>query len=297
MEESCYAERRLHRSLMEDPGREVSEKELQDLADPDTRDNYRILLGFRRKLLEAGTVEGCYRDLFRAGSIEAPALFLGQLAHVIVRNVLEGCDDPLQLRAAELFFREQKASLRDGQVLVADLETVDSYAAGSRYGSMGRLIVEAQGSLGKADLDVLDRANAALYWERESRYDTAISLTYGRAALEALCRVIEAWVAHFFGTRIAVTPLRKIEETRWAWHIGLDAESTAILNDLWNGNPVDAGRMRRVLALFRMDFAQPGDMRQDIAGRPAYLALSADADDVVRLKPQNLLMNLPIHEA
>ena len=41
---------------------------------------------------------------------------------------------------------------------------------------------------------MLDRANAALYWERESRHDTVISLTYGRPALDALRRVIEAWV-------------------------------------------------------------------------------------------------------
>ena len=38
-------------------------------------------------------------------------------------------------------------------------------------------------------------------------------------------------------------------------------------------------------------------MRRDIAGRPVYLALAADADDAVRMKPQNLLLNLPLHEA
>jgi hypothetical protein len=38
-------------------------------------------------------------------------------------------------------------------------------------------------------------------------------------------------------------------------------------------------------------------MRTDIAGRTVYLALSADANDQVRMKPQNLLLNLPLHEA
>ena len=40
-------------------------------------------------------------------------------------------------------------------------------------------------------------------------------------------------------------------------------------------------------------------MRRDIAGRPVYLALAADDEDgVVRMKPQNLLLNLPpAHEA
>ena len=120
--------------------------------------------------------------------------------------------------------------------------TVEMHAAGNRYGSIGRLIVEAQGALGKVDLDVLDRANAAIYWERESRYDTVISLTYGRPALEALGRVIEAWIAHFLGLRVAVKPIRKIDEPRWAWHIGLDAESSALLNELWAGSEVDHGQ-------------------------------------------------------
>jgi len=216
---------------------------------------------------------------------------------VILRNLLEGCEDPLQLRAAELLFREQKATLQDGHVLLADLETVQMHASGNRYGGIGQLIVEAQGSLGKVDLDVLDRANAALYWERESRHDTVISLTYGRPALDALCRVIETWVAHFHAVEVAVKPLRKIEEARWAWHIGLDAESTEILNALWSGEQVDAGRMRNVVALFSMQFADPAVMRDGLTGRAVYLALSVDEAQVVRMKPQNLLVNLPLREA
>jgi len=216
---------------------------------------------------------------------------------VILRNILDGADDPLRLRAAELFFREQKATLQDGHVLLADRETVEMHAAGSRYGSIGKLIVEAQGALGKVDLDVLDRANAALYWERESRHDTVISLAYGRAALDALARVIEAWVAHFHALEVAVRPLRRIEEARWAWHIGLDAESTEILNELWSGAQVDAGRMRNIVALFSMQFADAAAMRDSVAGRTVYLALSVNDEQVVRMKPQNLLLNLPLREA
>jgi hypothetical protein len=255
-----------------------------------------MLLRFRDRLLAAGSVEGCYMGLFK-GAIDVPPLFIEQLAHVILRNLLEGCEDPLQLRAAEVFFREQKATLQEGHVLLADLETVEMHAAGNRYGSIGKLIVEAQGSLGKVDLDVLDRANAALYWERESRHDTVISLTYGRAALDALCRVIESWVAHFHAVEVKVSPLRRIEEAHWAWHIGLDAESTEILNELWAGSQVDAGRMRNIVALFAMRFADPALMRESVAGRPVYLALSVNEAQVVRMKPQNLLTNLPLREA
>ena len=293
VDDSCEAELRLHAALMSDPRREVAQEEVDQIADEDARDNYRILLRFRRRLLEAETVEGCYMSLFK-GDVDVPPLFVEQLAHVILRNMLDACEDPLRLRAAEILFRGQKATLHDGHVLLADLELVEMHAAGTRYGGIGRLIVEAQGTLSKVDLDVLDRGNAGMYWERESRFDTVLSVAYGQAGLDALCRVIEAWVAHFFGASVAVSPIRNIEEQRWAWHIGLDAESTAILNELWHGGEVEQGRMRRVLALLRMDFHDPVELRPELAGRPVYLALSCDENEVVRMKPQNLLVNLPL---
>ena len=281
---------------MESPRRPLSESDLSQVEDLDARDNYRLLMRFRDRLLAAGTVEGCYMGLFK-GTIDVPPMFIDQLAHVVMRNILDGCDDPLRLRAAELFFREQKATLQEGHVLVADDETVQMHATGSRYGGIGRLVVEAQGDLRKTELDVLDRANAALYWSRESRHDTVISLTYGRPALDALCRDIEAWIWHFLQIKTDVKPMRRIDEAHWAWHVGLDAESTAILNELWAGGEIEAGRMRRVLALFALQFDDPRAMRADIAGRTVYLALSCGEDEVVRMKPQNLLINLPLHEA
>jgi hypothetical protein len=295
VEESGDAERRLHAALMESPRRKVSEKELAAVEDADARDNYRVILKFRQKLLDAGTVEGCYMSLFKA-PIDIPPMFVDQLVHVVLRNILDGTDDALQLRAAEVFFREQKATIHEGHALLADLETVEMHASGNRYGSIGRLIVEAQGDLAKVDLDVLDRANAALYWERESRHDTVISVTYGRPALEALCRVIEAWIFHFLRTKVSVKPVRKIEEAPWGWHIGLDAESTAILNELWSGKEIEQGRMRNILTILALQFDDPAAMRTDIAGRTIYLALACE-EGVVRMKPQNLLTNLPLHEA
>ena len=286
---------RLHASLMESPRRPLGEAELASIEDADARDNYRLLLRFRDRLIEAGTVEGAYLSLFK-GPIDVPPMFIDQLAHVVLRNMLDATEDPLRLRAAEVFFREQKATIRDGHVLLADLETVEMHAAGSRYGSIGKLIVEAQGELGSVDLDVLERANAQLYWSRESKHDTVISLTFGRPALDAFARVIEQWIAHFLALEVKVKPIRRIDEARWAWHIGLDAESSAILNELWAGSQVDQGRMRNILALFALDFPDPAAMRRDIAGRTVYLALSAE-DEVVRMKPQNLLLNLPLHAA
>jgi hypothetical protein len=46
--------------------------------------------------------------------------------------------------------------------------------------------------------------------------------------------------------------------------------------------------------LFELAFADPADMRASIAGRPVYLAMAMDAEQRLKLKPQNLLLNLPL---
>jgi hypothetical protein len=66
------------------------------------------------------------------------------------------------------------------------------------------------------------------------------------------------------------------------------------MNDLYRGQEVDEDRLRRIVALFRLDFADPALMRADIAGRPVYLGLGMDGEKRIRLKPQNLLVNLPL---
>ena len=70
--------------------------------------------------------------------------------------------------------------------------------------------------------------------------------------------------------------MRKIEEAPWAWHIGLDAESTAILNELWAGKRDRAGPHAQHPRLFALQFDDPAAMRADIAGRTVYLALSCE---------------------
>ena len=178
--------------------------------------------------------------------------------------------------------------------MLADLETVGMHATGGSLGSLGRLIVESQAPLARVDLDVLDTENAHVYWMRDQRHDLVISMNFGRAANQAFCRVIEKWILHFFSVAVSVRPLRAIEDRAWAWHIGLDSESTAMLNALWSGEEIEPGTLRRMLALFRLDFEDPAAMRADLVGKPVYMALSMDENGVVRMKPQNLLLNLPL---
>ena len=293
-EESGPNEIALHEALMEDPRRDPPASALGAVEDADARDNYRVLLAFLGRLKRAASLESCYLGIFSGGEVAVPPLFIDQLAQIIVRGILEGCDDALEPRAGELFFREQKASTDDGAVMLADLETIEMHATGGSLGSLGRLIVESQAPLATVNLDVLDTENAQAYWLRDQRHDFVISMNFGRAANKAFCRVMEKWIRHFFGVSVSIRPMREVEDHAWAWHIGLDAESTALLNGLWRGDEVEPGDLRRLLALFRLDFEDPAAMRADIAGRPIYMALSMNENGVVRMKPQNLLLNLPL---
>jgi hypothetical protein len=293
VEESGANEIELHEALLEDPRQTIDVQTLEGIEDADARDNYRVLLSFFERLKHAACLEACYLGIFD-GAVDVPPLFVDQLAQIIVRSVLDGCEDPLEARAAELFYREQKANTDDGVVMLADLETVEAHASGGSLGNLGRLIVEAQSPLASINLDVLDTENAPAYWQRDQRHDFVISLNFGRAANKAFCRVVEKWIRHFHGVAVSVQPLRAIEDRSWSWHIGLDAESTGLLNDLWRGDEIEPGRLRLLLALFRLDFEEPAAMRPDVAGKPVYLALSMDEGGVVRMKPQNLLLNLPL---
>lgn len=295
--ESCAAERALHRALSDDPRRPVTAAELAALADPDARENYGVLLGFRDRLLAAATLEDAYLGLFlesARGGPPTPPLFIDQLAHVILRAVLDGAEDPMRARAGELFFRPQKVTINDGAVMLADEEVVEMYAASGGFGNVGRLLVEANLPPRSVELDVLSADNAAAYWSRDERHDTVLDLTFGRHGLDALCRVLEAWVRHFLDVVVAIQPMQQIRDERWVWHVGLDAEASAIMNDLYQGRAVEDDRLKRILALFRLDFADGSVMRADIAGRPVYLGLAIDAKNRLRLKPQNLLVNLPL---
>lgn len=293
IEESLPGEIAFHERLLESPRRVVAPAELESIEDADTRFNYSVWLRFRDRLVTAPNLETAYAGMF-AGTVDVPPLFLDQLAQIILRNVLHGVEDPLEARAGELFFREQRVSVDDGRILFADLETVEMHASGSAYGSLGRLIVEAKTPMKSVNLDVLDAENAPMYWLRDQRHDFVVAMNYARPALKAFARVMERWIEHFSGVRVTIEGLRDIRDEKWAWHIGLDAQSTAVLNELWRGEEVENGRLQRVLALFCMTFADPGAMRADIAGRPVYLALAMDEDSVVRMKPQNLLTNLPL---
>lgn len=308
--ESCAAETALHEALLDTPGRAVAAAQLEAIADADARDNYRAFLAFRDALLAAGSLEACYCGLFRRGPIAIAPLFIDLLVQAILRNVLDDSDDAFEVRAAELLFRPQRITRQDGQVLAGDRDVLDRLNDTAGFGELGRLLAQAQAPLRSARLEVLAPDNAARYWQADTRHDVLLDLRHelkqelghglqftlspARSGLKALACVLEKWIAHLMGLHVRIRPEQQIDDPQWRWHVGLDAEATALLNDLYDDRPVEPERMGRLISLFRLDFADPAEMRADVAGRPVYLGLAMTADQLLRLKPQNLLLNLPL---
>ena len=286
-------ERALHASLLEAPRRAVAAAEVAALSDADARENYRVMLRFRDRLLAAPTLEAFYADLFRA-DVAVPPDFIHHTVQVILRGLLEGASG-LEARAAEIFFRRQQVSVQDGSVMAADYETVQLHAETGGFGNIGRLLREGRQATRTVELDVLDEGSAALYFERDEQHDTILQLNAGRPGSAALCRVLERWFAHFHGVRATLTPVREIPDEDWLWHVGLDAEATTLLNDVYGGVEVGEERMRRIVGLYRADF-DAAALRPENAGAPVFLGMAMTPEGTLRMKPQNLLMNLPLAE-
>jgi hypothetical protein len=235
------------------------------------------------------TLEAAYVALCRDGVGKTPPLFLNQLVHAILRNALDGCEDPFVLRAAELFFRPQRMTLHEGALLAADEERIAGETPGPVSPLVSMLGIEAS-----AQIDVMVDDNADTYWARSDTFDMALDLTAGRRGLAALAQVIERWIAHLLGTAVTVEPLVEMRDVALTWYVGLDTEGTKIGDALWNGEEVDDATRARVVGLFRLRFIETADVRNGYASDPIYLILAMTPAKVLRLKPQNLVTGLPV---
>ena len=209
--EACVKERSLHAGLLGDPRRPVRAAEIAAIADADARENWAVMLAFRDLLAAHRTLEGAYLSIVRQ-SIKVPHIFLNQIAHVILRNVLDDCGDAFTLRAAELFFRPQKMTLHDGSLLAADEETISGL--GNKPLSP---LVSMLGLPAAAEIDVLNEVNASDYWQRSDQFDFALDLTAERRGVNALGAVIERWIAHLLSAKVKVEPLVELREAPFTW--------------------------------------------------------------------------------
>lgn len=289
--DACAVEKTLHAALLSDPRRRVTKDEIAAIADADARENWTLMIAFRDHLVRHRTLEAAYVDLARNGTGSTPPLFLNQLVHVILRNVLDGCDDPLVLRAAEIFFRPQRLTLHEGSLIAADEETI-----GGTGSTPASPLVSMLGIPAQADIDVLNEDNAHLYWEHSDLFHAAIDLTAGRPGLAAAATVIERWIAHVMAIDVTVEPLAEMRDVDLKWYVGLDAEATRIGNSLWNGEELDDAARAQVVGLFRMTFRDPHIVLEQVGGEPVYLILAMSQNKIVRMKPQNLITGLPIRQ-
>ncbi|NNE22964.1 MAG: hypothetical protein HKN11_10180 [Rhizobiales bacterium] len=295
---SCAGEIALHEAITEDPLRRVDEAEIAAIADADVQHNYRVLLAFRDFLVDAGTLEAAYLRIIRGqGAPQLPMLFMDQMVHAILRQILKDVDDPMQVRAAELFFREQTVSTDDGRIMLADEDTVDMVAQTGGMGGLGQLLAQNATPARQVELDVLHEDNKQDYWQRSDRFDTVIDLRFTQPALDAFARVIERWVAHFLKVTVKVQPVQRIDDENWRWHIGLDAKASDVLNRLYQGEEAWLDDQAQIIALFNMQIEDRAAVIETVRGRPVYLGLAMSADGKLRMKPQNLLVNMPLEQA
>lgn len=288
--DACVVERTLHAAVLADPRRPVDAKEIAAIADADARENWQVMVAFRDHLIRHKTIEAAYLALMRHGVGRTPPMFINQLVHVILRNMLDGCDDAFIVRAAELFFRSQRLTTHEGSLIAADEEIVEANRQAASP------LVSMLGLPDPAGIEVLNDENADRYWERSDQFDMALDLTAGRLGLAALGIVIERWVKHLLSVAVAVEPVVKAEDVNLAWYVGLDAEATAIGDALWNGEDLELGARDRIIGLFRLTFHDP-DMALDKAkGEPIYLLMAMTPERTLRMKPQNLVTGLPIRQ-
>ncbi|MDO9526888.1 MAG: DUF6352 family protein [Gemmobacter sp.] len=282
--EACFVERALHARLLASPRDPVSAAQIGSIADADARENWTLLMLLRDTLIDAGTVEDGYLALVRGG-IKLPLVFLDQLVQLILRNALHGCDDVATLRAAELFFRPQRAHFQDDALMLADDELVTELEA-ERHSSP----LTAMLGGGVTGLDVLGEGNAWTYWGRSDAHTMVLPFGADPRARAGLAAALTAFVRHLMGYDVRVVPMTRADAVDLRWYVGLDPVGTAIGNALWRGQ-ADHGRL---VGLFALSFLQMDGVDADVATDPVWLLLGLGKDNIIRMKPQNLVMGLPV---
>ena len=294
VEESCANEIATFEKLMADPFVVIGDAEIAQFADTDARDNYHVVLAFRDMLIRHKTIESAYLNLMKTRDIKIPPVFVDQMVAVIVRNILTRCHDPIRIKAGELFFREQSVTTDEGRIMLADDEIVEMYTKTGGAGGLGQLLVESNTPMPSIELDVLSEDNKGIYWERSDRFDTVIDFRFTQPALDAFARVIESWIKHFYQLDVRCQPKKTIEDEKWSWHIGLDAEATRLLNALYQEETLSFEELEQIVALFKLEIIDQNAIKPSLRGRPIYLGLAMTRAKKILMKPQNLLLNLPL---
>jgi hypothetical protein len=289
--EACPAERALHAALMAEPLAKVEPCRVAAIADEDARENWEAMLGFRDQLQAAPTIEAAYCKLIGSGAERLPPLFLDQLVHVIMRNALDGVDDPFLVRAGEIFFRPQRVAVENGRLMLADAEAIERHE--HKVHSSPLLAMFAGET---ADMDVLTKESAPGYWDRSDAFDTILDLGGLDGGRRAIASALTLWARRILDLDLDISPIERIEDGDVRWIMGLDAEATKISNALWHGVPIEQEAQNRILAIFAAIPKVPAVFQESVGDRPLYFLLAMDENRILRMKPQNLVTGLPLRE-
>ena len=148
------------------------------------------------------------------------------------------------------------------------------------------------GELGAGD--VIDETNKDAYWLRSDRFVMVVDFRFTQPALDAFARVAEAWIEHFLRLEVRIEPRQSIKDEQWSWHIGMDRTSNRILNTLYEGKELAPGDDELLIALFRMRVEDDSALVETMRSKPIYLGLAMNPQKIIKMKPQNLLMNMPL---
>jgi hypothetical protein len=282
--DACAAERALHARLMAAPRAQVSVLERANIKDPDARENWDFLLTLRDRLLAAGSIEAGYLALVR-DRVRLPHLFYDQLVQLIMRNALEGCEDVHTLRAAEMFFRPQRAFLNEGAMMLADDELVTELE-----GEVHTNPLFAMMNGGVEALDVLNDDNAWTYWSRSDAHTMVLPFGADPKAREGLARAVARFVHHLLGQPVTVRVMVSAQDVDLKWYVGLDQAGTSYGNAIWNGQTPTAS----LVGLLALTFDSSDGVMPEIGTDPVYLFVGLESTNVIRFKPQNLVIGLPL---
>ena len=91
-----------------------------------------------------------------------------------------------------------------------------------------------------------------------------------------------------------IEPLIEATNVSLTWYIGLDAEATRIGDALWRGAELDEAARQGIVGLYQLFFRNPEIVLDEAKGEPIYLILAMSSGRTLRMKPQNLVIGLPI---
>jgi hypothetical protein len=88
-----------------------------------------------------------------------------------------------------------------------------------------------------------------------------------------------------------------MRDVKFNWYLGLDAVGTQIGDALWNAGSLDPRSEASIVGLYQLKFDDPTVVVEKIGSEPVYLILAMTPDKMLHMKPQNLLIGLPIRNS